>query len=398
MKKLFLLLSVITITTTSCNNTKVQELVSSISSVLPGNQYEDLGEGLFAEFNTNLGTIVVKLSYKRTPITVANFVALAEGIHPDVDSIHKGLRFYDGLIFHRVMNNFMIQGGDPEGTGRGGPGYSFPDEFDETLMHDKPGVLSMANSGPATNGSQFFITETPTPHLNNKHSVFGEVVLGLEIQDSISNVETGVGDRPISDVIIKKLNIIKRGDDANKFDAVNVWNVELTKLVEKNRLQEEEKEKARIENQAKGKDKAISFLPTLNKYKSKSSKYKSGLRTFYITKGTGAKPKQGDNVNLYYELYDTNANLIDSNSKECEEGYGRYDSEKELRGRYNAMPMQLSPDAQIITGFKEAVGTMRVGDKIYAYLPSNIGYGVQGSGIIKPNQDLIFILTMVSIN
>ena len=201
MKKLFLLLSVITITTTSCNNTKVQELVSSISSVLPGNQYEDLGEGLFAEFNTNLGTIVVKLSYKRTPITVANFVALAEGIHPDVDSIHKGLRFYDGLIFHRVMNNFMIQGGDPEGTGRGGPGYSFPDEFDETLMHDKPGVLSMANSGPATNGSQFFITETPTPHLNNKHSVFGEVVLGLEIQDSISNVETGVGDRPISDVL-----------------------------------------------------------------------------------------------------------------------------------------------------------------------------------------------------
>ena len=398
MKKLFLLLSVITITTTSCNNTKVKEIVNSISSVLPGNQYEDLGEGLFAEFNTNLGTIVVKLSYKRTPITVANFVALVEGVHPDVDSVYKGLPFYDGLIFHRVMNNFMIQGGDPEGTGRGGPGYSFPDEFDESLMHDKPGVLSMANSGPATNGSQFFITETPTPHLNNKHSVFGEVVLGLEIQDSISNVETGVGDRPISDVIIKKVTIISQGDDANKFDAVNVWNVELTKLVEQNRLLEEEKEKARIENQVKGKDKAISFLPTLNNYKSKSKSKKSGLRTFYITKGTGAKPKQGDNVNLYYELYDNQANLIDSNSKECEEDYGRYDSEKEARGRYNAMPMQLSPDAQMITGFKEAVGTMRVGDKIYAYLPSNIGYGVRGSGIIKPNQDLIFIITMVSVN
>ena len=384
MKKLILLLSIALVITTSCNSV--------------ANQYQDIGDGLFAEFNTNMGTMVVKLSYDKTPITVANFVALAEGNHPDVDSIHLGLPFYDGLIFHRVMNNFMIQGGDPEGNGRGGPGYSFPDEFDESLMHDKPGILSMANSGPATNGSQFFITETPTPHLNNKHSVFGEVVMGLEVQDSISNVETGVANRPISDIIIKKLNIIRNGDDAKQFDAVNVWNVELTKLVEKNRLLEEEKEKTKLTNQVKGKDKAISFLPTLNNYKAKSKKLKSGLRTFKITKGDGIKPKQGDNVNLFYELYDTQANLIDSNSKECEEGYGKYSSEKELRGRYNAMPMQLSPDAQMITGFKEAVGIMKVGDRMFAYLPSSIGYGAQGSGMIKPNQDLIFIITMVSVN
>lgn len=258
MKKLILLLSIALVLTTSCNSV--------------ANQYQDLGEGLFAEFNTNMGTMVVKLSYDKTPITVANFVALAEGNHPDVDSIHLGLPFYDGLIFHRVMNNFMIQGGDPLGNGRGGPGYSFPDEFDESLMHDKPGILSMANSGPATNGSQFFITETPTPHLNNKHSVFGEVVIGLEVQDSISNVETGVANRPISDIIIKKLNILRNGDDAKQFDAVNVWNLELTKLVEKNRLLEEEKVKTRLTNQVKGKDKAISFLPTLNNYKAKSKK------------------------------------------------------------------------------------------------------------------------------
>ena len=293
MKKLILLLSIALVLTTSCNSV--------------ANQYQDLGEGLFAEFNTNMGTMVVKLSYDKTPITVANFVALAEGNHPDVDSIHLGLPFYDGLIFHRVMNNFMIQGGDPLGNGRGGPGYSFPDEFDESLMHDKPGILSMANSGPATNGSQFFITETPTPHLNNKHSVFGEVVIGLEVQDSISNVETGVANRPISDIIIKKLNILRNGDDAKQFDAVNVWNVELTRLVEKNRLLEEEKVKTRLTNQVKGKDKAISFLPTLNNYKAKSKKLKSGLRTFNITKGNGIKPKQGDNVNLFYELYDTKA-------------------------------------------------------------------------------------------
>ena len=140
MKKILLLLSTVVVFA-SCNN-----------------QHNDLGDGLFAEFDTNMGTMIVKLSYEKTPITVANFVALAEGNHPDVDSIYLGKPFYNGLIFHRVMDNFMIQGGDPDGTGRGGPGYSFPDEFDPSLMHDKAGILSMANSGPATNGSQFFIT------------------------------------------------------------------------------------------------------------------------------------------------------------------------------------------------------------------------------------------------
>lgn len=379
MKKILLLLSTVVVFA-SCNN-----------------QHNDLGDGLFAEFDTNMGTMIVKLSYEKTPITVANFVALAEGNHPDVDSIYLGKPFYNGLIFHRVMDNFMIQGGDPEGTGRGGPGYSFPDEFDPSLMHDKAGILSMANSGPATNGSQFFITETPTPHLNNKHTVFGEVVLGLEIQDSISNVQTGVADRPISDVIIKKLNIIRNGNDANNFDAVNIWNVELTKLVEKNKLLEEEKRKKRLENQIKGKEKAKSFITTLENYKAKSKSSKSGLKTLYLEKGNGIKPNEGDNVLLYYELYDTEANLIDSNSKEIEESYGRYSSDKEVKGRYSPMPMTLSPDAQMITGFKEAVGMMRVGDKIFAYLPWSIGYGAQGGGIIKPKQDLIFIITMVSV-
>ena len=379
MKKILLLLSTVVVFA-SCNN-----------------QHKDLGDGLFAEFDTNMGTMIVKLSYEKTPITVANFVALAEGNHPDVDSIYLAKPFYNGLIFHRVMDNFMIQGGDPEGTGRGGPGYSFPDEFDPSLMHDKAGVLSMANSGPATNGSQFFITETPTPHLNNKHTVFGEVVFGLEIQDSISNVQTGVADRPISDVIIKKLNIIRNGDEANNFDAVNVWNLELTKLVEKNKLLEEEKKKNRLENQIKGKEKAKSFISTLNNYKAKSKSSRSGLKTLYLEKGNGIKPTEGDNVLLYYELYDTDANLIDSNSKEIEESYGRYSSDKEVKGRYSPMPMTLSPDAQMITGFKEAVEMMRVGDKIFAYLPWSLGYGAQGAGIIKPKQDLIFIITMVSV-
>ena len=380
MKKIILILSALTSSLMGCNE-----------------KYNELEEGLYAEFDTNMGAMVVKLSYEKTPITVANFVALAEGNHPDVDSIFKNRPFYDGLIFHRVINNFMIQGGDPEGTGRGGPGYKFPDEFDTTLMHNKPGILSMANSGPGTNGSQFFITETPTPHLNNKHTVFGEVVLGLDIQDSISNVETGVADRPISDIIIKKLNIIRKGEQAKNFNAVNIWNIELSKLIDENNRKEKENERIRLENIAIGKQKATDFLPTLKKYKSRSIKQANGLRVLYLNKGSGIEPKQGDTVKLYYELYDPNANLIDSNSREIEEQYGRFSSEKETRGRYNPMPMILSNDAPMIQGFKNAVEQMRVGDKIYVHIPYQLGYGEQGSGIIAPKQDLIFIISMVGV-
>ena len=135
--------------------------------------YQDLEDGLYAEFNTSMGVMLIKLTYDKTPVTVANFVALAEGNHPKVDNDFKGKKFYNGIIFHRVIDKFMIQGGDPSGDGTGGPGYKFLDEIDLTLRHDKPGVLSMANSGPGTNGSQFFITEVPTPHLDGKHTVFG---------------------------------------------------------------------------------------------------------------------------------------------------------------------------------------------------------------------------------
>ena len=178
----------------------------------------DLEDGLYAEFDTTMGVILVKLTYEKTPVTVANFVALAEGNHPKVREEYKGIKFYDGLIFHRVINNFMIQGGDPVGNGSGGPGYKFLDEFDQSLLHNKSGVLSMANSGPGTNGSQFFITEVPTPHLDFKHSVFGQVVEGIEIQDEISNVKTAIANRPEKDIIIKKLTIIRKGSKAKKFD------------------------------------------------------------------------------------------------------------------------------------------------------------------------------------
>ena len=206
------------------------------------NNYEELEEGLYAEFNTNMGTMLIKLTYEKTPVTVANFVALAEGKHPKVDNDFKGVKFYNGIIFHRVIDNFMIQGGDPKGDGTGGPGYKFLDEIDETLKHDKPGILSMANSGPGTNGSQFFITEVPTPHLDGKHTVFGHVVKGIEVQDAISNVETAVADRPINDIVINKIKIIRIGSKAKNFDAVTTWNEMEPKLF----IIQEEKKRAAI--------------------------------------------------------------------------------------------------------------------------------------------------------
>jgi peptidyl-prolyl cis-trans isomerase A (cyclophilin A) len=168
--------------------------------------------GLYAEFDTTMGKFVCRLFPEEAPKTVANFVGLAEGTKEFADPA-SGTKlkkaFYDGLIFHRVIPNFMIQGGDPTGTGRGGPGYKFEDEFNAKLKFDKPGKLAMANSGPNTNGSQFFITTAATPWLDGRHSIFGQVVEGQEIVDKISMTERNAQDRPLKDVSIKKIVIIK---------------------------------------------------------------------------------------------------------------------------------------------------------------------------------------------
>ena len=174
--------------------------------------YPNLEKGVYAEFNTNKGVFVAKLYHDETPLTVANFVELAEGRNELVDSAYKGKKYYDGLTFHRIIKNFMIQGGDPLGTGSGNPGYTFPDEFSDNLKHDKKGILSMANSGPGTNGSQFFITLKETPWLDGKHSVFGEIAIGQDVVDSLGLVETSKpGDKPVEAIVINKLNILRVG-------------------------------------------------------------------------------------------------------------------------------------------------------------------------------------------
>ena len=205
------------------------------------NEYPELGEGIFAEFVTSKDTIVAELIYKKTPLTAANFIALAEGTHPKLSDSLKGIPYYNGSIFHRVINEFMIQGGDPTATGSGSPGYTFQDEFEASLKHDKPGVLSMANSGADTNGSQFFITEVATPWLDNKHSIFGQVVKNLNVIDSISNVKVSPGsNKPLEDISIYKLNIIRQGAEARNYDPVKTWKQTLKEVERQKKLKEEE--------------------------------------------------------------------------------------------------------------------------------------------------------------
>lgn len=193
-------------------------IVSQVQSgpIKKGNpKYPD---GLFVEFHTSKGKIVLALEFEKTPLTVANFVGLAEGTKDS--NKPKGTPFYDGIIFHRIIRGFMIQGGDPEGSGRGGPGYKFPDEFHPDLKHTGSGILSMANAGPATNGSQFFITHSATHHLDGRHTVFGHVIDGMDVLDDIANVEvSGRSNRPVEDVVINKAVIVRNGKKALAFKA-----------------------------------------------------------------------------------------------------------------------------------------------------------------------------------
>ncbi len=242
------------------------------------NPYADLGDGLFANIETSKGDIIVKLEYQKTPITVANFVSLVEGKNEFVEEKFKNKPFYDGLKFHRVIPDFMIQGGDPLGTGEGGPGYKFKDEFDETLKHNKGGILSMANAGPGTNGSQFFITHKETPHLDNMHTVFGEVVKGMENVNLI-----------VQDDIISKVTIIRNGSDAEKFDAAKTFTDYYKDEAKNLKIAEEKSKKISIDK--------IAYLEEKRKEATKTA---SGLQYVITSKGTGVKPKNGVQVFVNY--------------------------------------------------------------------------------------------------
>lgn len=211
-------------------------------------EYPDLEDGMYAEFKTNYGTFVAELYYEATPITVSSFVSLAEGTNKMVDSTHKGKNYYNGLTFHRIIDGFVIQGGDPTGTGSGGPGYKFPDEIVDSLSHDSKGILSMANAGPGTNGSQFFVTLAPTQNLDGRHTVFGKVIKGQDVVDAIGKVETAERDKPVKTVTMEEVNIVRKGKSAKNFDAPKVFEEELQAIKDQEEAEAKKRQEAKNEN------------------------------------------------------------------------------------------------------------------------------------------------------
>ncbi|MFQ6599237.1 peptidylprolyl isomerase [Flavobacterium sp. C3NV] len=323
-------------------------------------------DGIFATISTTKGDIVVSLEYIKTPVTVANFISLAEGNNPNVKVERlKGKPFYDGLKFHRVINDFMIQGGDPDGNGSGGPGYSFKDEFVEELKFEKGGVLAMANSGPATNGSQFFITHKETPWLNGKHTIFGHVVSGM---DNVNKI--------VQDDIMTKITITRKGDAAKKFNAVKV-------LADDAKKQEAKK----AESQKVVTEKAAYFAAT----KAKATKTASGLQYVVTKKGTGVKGAEGSNIYFHYAGYFENGNLFDSSIASVAKAYGKYDANRDAQKGYQAFPFTVGKKDGMIPGFIESLDMMTDGEKAIFFLPSNLAYGEKGAGgVIPPNSTLVF--------
>ena len=306
--------------------------------------------GIYAKLNTPKGAVVVKLTHDLTPGTVGNFVALAEG-NLENKMRPQGNPYYDGLKFHRVIPDFMIQGGCPLGTGTGGPGYSFDDEFHPSLKHNRPGVLSMANSGPASNGSQFFITHIPTDWLDNKHTVFGFVEEGQDVVDAIAQ-----GDA------LESVEIIRVGAEAEKWNAVEAF-----RTFEGSRAKREAVEREAAE--AKMEQLAAGFEKT-----------DSGLRYKMIQKGSGKKAQAGKTVAVHYTGQLEDGKVFDSS-------YPRKKPIEFPLGRGN-----------VIEGWDEGIALLQVGDKARFVIPSHLGYGSQGAGgAIPPNATLIFDVELMDV-
>lgn len=349
-------------------------------------QYPDLEDGIYAEFVTTKGTMVARLFYDRTPVTVANFVSLAEGTNTLVDEMYIGKKFYNGLIFHRVMDGFMIQGGDPMGNGMGSPGYKFNDEFKTDLKHDKPGIISMANSGPNTNGSQFFITEVPKPSLDNVHTVFGELVMGIDIQDSISNVKTDPANKPLEAIVIEELNIIRKGKDAKSFNATSIFKNHFAEI---ERLEKEKAEK-----------KAALLKSNQEKFKiqkEKTTTLPSGLQYIITEKGSGEKLAETHKILGNYTVYFEDGKLLGTSKLETAEAFDAVNPRQKAANGYEPIIFEIGPDARMIPGFKEGLKQLSVGDKATIFIPYHLAYGETGNRDIPPKTNLIFEVEILEI-
>ncbi len=351
MKKTLIALLFLSTILLSCNSNKAEKT--------------ELPDGLYASIETSKGNITVKLEFEKVPFTVANFVTLAEGKNNYVSPNYKGIHFYDGLTFHRVESNPpMIQGGDPTASGQGGPGYKFKDEFHPELNHGKAGILSMANSGPNTNGSQFFITTDQTSYLDGKHSVFGEVVEGVDIASTVV-----VGDK------IDKIKIIRVGQAAKKFDAVKVFKEYFEKQAELQKVLEEIKAKK---------------VALFQDIKTTGTKAKSGLIYKIIKPGTGKKPNAGQNVFVHYAGFLEDGTLFDTSYATVAEENGVLDLARKEANGYAPFPFSYGNKTGLIAGFIEGLENMKFGDKALLIIPGHLGYGEQGTGPIPPNATIIF--------
>ena len=348
-------------------------------------KYPNLKDGLYADIQTNYGDMLAELYYKTTPGTVANFVSLAEGTNTYVADSLKGKRYYDGTKSHRVIKNFMLQAGDRTATGEGDPGYKFADEFVDTLRYTRKGQLGMANSGPATNGSQFFITEVATDWLNFRHTIFGQVIQGEDVISKITSVKTGAQDRPVDPVVIKKVEIIRVGKDAQKWDAPKVFDAFMKEQNAKAQKLESQKE---------------NNLALMAEQEAKAVAQPSGIKILKLKEGNGVKPQIGSDVLVNYAGFlRATGDLFDTNIAEIAKENDAYDAARAADPQYGYIPYawKYSPEVGLIAGFKEALLSMKVGDKIRVFIPSALAYGKQGfgNGVIPPDADLMFEIEIV---
>lgn len=314
-----------------------------------------LKDGLYAKFDTARGEILCWLEFEKTPLTVTNFVGLAEGTKDlSGGNKKKGDRFYDGLKFHRVIPDFMVQGGCPLGTGTGGPGYTFPDEIDPSLTHSGPGILSMANAGPGTNGSQFFITHVATPWLDGKHTVFGHVVSGQDVVDKIEGNDA-----------LTSVEIIRVGATAEAFQSDQKAFDILTNDFEKN---QKEQGLAAIEEE----------LKLISEQWPDAVTTPSGLKYVVVEEGEGENPQKGAAVTVHYTGKLLNGKKFDSSVD---------------RGQPIDFPVG---KGQVIKGWDEALLGMKKGEKRVLIIPPQLGYGPSGRGPIPPNATMVFDVELVN--
>ena len=346
----------------------------------------NLPDGLYAKIETTKGNIIVGLDYKEAPITVANFITLAEGKNGFVTNEHlKGRPFFDGLRFHRVIKDFMIQTGDPLGTGSGDAGYKFKDEINN-LRFDNGGVLAMANNGPATNSSQFFITHVATPWLDGKHTIFGHVVEnGMEVVNKIEQSD-----------FIKKITIIRNGEAAKKFNAektfYDYFSIESENQKKKLEIEAQNK-KAYDEKYKDVREDKVKYFKAL---KSKAVKTSSGLKYVITKKSGGKKPVKGSSLYIHYAGFLEDGQLFDTSIENVAQTYGTFDQNRANQNGYQPIPFQAGRKDGMIPGFIEGLEKLSLGDKAILFIPSHIAYGAGGAGdVIPPYANIIFEIELL---